>query len=222
MTRHRRPADEADDSDASFSAGEDDNLFDVDESERGWDTDATDPEDLNIDDADVDADIDVEDQVQLFGGNVHPPEYYRRAVEEFNESAFDCEDYSSGTTLLLDAVEEQWHSYDALDTAPLFRCLLTASTSRYCHVLERDPQQCYEAISLRLLYNFFDWYLNQKVGKDGRKRRGTKKKSSLSTYWKVFRLVFERAMGEKLDPKMNRSMHKVAFPRRWFWNRVLT
>jgi len=27
--------------------------------------------------------------------------------------------------------------------------------------------------------------------------------------WKLFRLVFEREMGEKLDPKINRSMHKV-------------
>ncbi|XP_044718700.1 C2H2 finger domain-containing protein [Hirsutella rhossiliensis] len=48
-----------------------------------------------------------------------------------------------------------------------------------------------------------------KVGKDGRKRRGTRKSSSLSTYWKVFRLVFERATGDKLDPKLNRRMHKV-------------
>ncbi|KAM4064329.1 hypothetical protein HRG_012698 [Hirsutella rhossiliensis] len=48
-----------------------------------------------------------------------------------------------------------------------------------------------------------------KVGKDGRKRRGTRKSSSLSTYWKVFRLVFERATGDKLEPKLNRRMHKV-------------
>ncbi|KAF1952281.1 hypothetical protein CC80DRAFT_518793 [Byssothecium circinans] len=32
---------------------------------------------------------------------------------------------------------------------------------------------------------------------------------SLGTYWKVFRLVYERATGVKLDGKMNRSMHKV-------------
>jgi hypothetical protein len=82
---------------------------------------------------------------------------------------------------------------------------------RYCEkILQRDHQECYESISVRLLYNFFDWSLNQKVGKHGRKKRGTTKKSSLETYWKVFRLVFERAMGEKLNPKMNRSMHKVA------------
>ncbi|KAF2263259.1 hypothetical protein CC78DRAFT_554127 [Lojkania enalia] len=32
---------------------------------------------------------------------------------------------------------------------------------------------------------------------------------SLGTYWKVFRLVYERATGEKIEGKTNRSMHKV-------------
>ncbi|OCK73803.1 hypothetical protein K432DRAFT_311992, partial [Lepidopterella palustris CBS 459.81] len=31
----------------------------------------------------------------------------------------------------------------------------------------------------------------------------------LGTYWKVFRLVYKRATGVKLDAKLNRSMHKV-------------
>ncbi|XP_044715341.1 uncharacterized protein HRG_10920 [Hirsutella rhossiliensis] len=131
--------------------------------------------------------------LQLFGGNVHPPEYYREAVEKFNETAYEAQDYSDGSLLLLDACDAQWR--------------------QYCEVLGCDPQKCLESVSesssLRLLYNFFDWSLNQKVGKDGRKRRGTRKSSSLSTYWKVFRLVFERATGDKLDPKLNRRMHKV-------------
>ncbi|CAI9635546.1 unnamed protein product [Alternaria burnsii] len=33
--------------------------------------------------------------------------------------------------------------------------------------------------------------------------------SSLGTYWKVFRLVYERATGARLDGKISRSMHKV-------------
>lgn len=66
-----------------------------------------------------------------------------------------------------------------------------------------------KVLSTRQLHTFFDWILNQKVGKDGRKKRGIKKKSSLGTYWKVFRLVFERAMEEKIHPKLNRSMHRV-------------
>lgn len=91
--------------------------------------------------------------------------------------------------------------------------LSVLSICRYCEVLGRAPQECFESLaastSVRVLYNFFDWSLNQKVGKDGRKKRGTKKSSSLGTYWKVFRLVFQRATGDKLDAKMNRRMHKV-------------
>lgn len=88
--------------------------------------------------------------------------------------------------------------------------VLIGFLGRYCKViLFREPADCYSSLSIPLLYNFFDWRLNQKVGKGGRKVRGTKKKSSLGTYWKVFRLVFERATGDKVDPKMNRSMHKV-------------
>ncbi|EMD84663.1 hypothetical protein COCHEDRAFT_1167444 [Bipolaris maydis C5] len=34
-------------------------------------------------------------------------------------------------------------------------------------------------------------------------------RNRIGTYWKVFRLVYERATGVKLDGKMNRSMHKV-------------
>lgn len=90
--------------------------------------------------------------------------------------------------------------------------LLISFLGRYCKVLSREPAECYRCLSIPLLYNFFDWRLNQKVGKDGRKIRGTKKKSSLGTYWKVFRLVFERATGDKVDSKMDRSMHKVT----WF------
>ncbi|KAK6222509.1 putative C2H2 finger domain-containing protein [Colletotrichum tabaci] len=171
------------DNDASentSSAGED--VFDVNEDEDGSDTEATDAEDLDVE-------LDVEDLSKLFGGNLQPPEYWRRAVEDMNESEFECQDYSPSTTALLDNVEEQWRLY--------------------CEVLDRDPRQCYETLSVGILYNFFDWYLSQKVGKDGRKKSGIKKKSSLGTYWKIFRLVFERAMGERIASKLGRSMRKV-------------
>jgi hypothetical protein len=67
----------------------------------------------------------------------------------------------------------------------------------------------YNDISLKFLRSFFDWLLSQRRGKAGRKRRGTKCASSLGTYWKVFRLAYERATGLKIDGKMNRPMHKV-------------
>ncbi|KAK1837702.1 C2H2 finger domain-containing protein [Colletotrichum chrysophilum] len=99
-------------------------------------------------------------------------------------------------------------------TSEVWRLTLTLQSltrsCRYCDVIKRDVQRCYATVSISLLYTFFDWFLNQKVGKDGRKKREIKKKSTLATYWKVFRLVFERAVGDKLDPKLNRSMHREA------------
>ncbi|KAK2051368.1 C2H2 finger domain-containing protein [Colletotrichum caudatum] len=175
------PSDDGTDED-TFDTNED--VFDVDADGDGSDTEATDAEDLE-----EDAILDVEDQVKLFGGNLHPPEYWRKAVEEMNENEWEYQDYSPLTTALLDNVEEQYF--------------------RYCEVLDRDPRHCYETLSGTLLKNFFDWYLSQKVGKDGRKRSGIKKKSSLATYWKIFRLVFKKAIGERIASKLGRSMRKV-------------
>lgn len=67
----------------------------------------------------------------------------------------------------------------------------------------------YQCVSLPLLHSFFDWLLNRKSGKRGRRLRGTKLKSSLGTYWKVYRLVYERATGQKIHGQVNRGMHKV-------------
>lgn len=131
--------------------------------------------------------------MQLFEGNLHPREYYLKGLEEFNDAAFDGEDYSPGSTVLLVGVEELWN--------------------RYCTFLEHDPQERFEFVSLKFLYYFFDWMLSQKTGKDGRKKRGTKKTRSLGTYWKLYRLVYERATGGKLDATMNRRMHRVALPK---------
>ena len=83
------------------------------------------------------------------------------------------------------------------------------TSRRYCTFIGYDPEECFKAVSLSFLHYFFDWLLSQKTGKDGRKKRGTKKSSSLGTYWKVYRLVYERARNEKLDAKLNRKMHRV-------------
>lgn len=58
------------------------------------------------------------------------------------------------------------------------------------------------------LYSFFDWLVRQIRGKGGR-RRGTKHKSSLGIYWKLYCLVYERATGEKINGQINRVMHRV-------------
>ncbi|CAJ2504601.1 Uu.00g119950.m01.CDS01 [Anthostomella pinea] len=59
--------------DASFSAVGDvdaDDFLDVDEDVSSPESDVTDVEDFSDDDSNV------ADQVHLFAGNVHPPEYY--------------------------------------------------------------------------------------------------------------------------------------------------
>ncbi|KAI1839538.1 hypothetical protein JX266_014251 [Neoarthrinium moseri] len=140
--------------------------------------------------ADAVEDVGIEDLIELFDGNLHPPEYYRQAEKEFNEDEYSNEGYSEGSLILLEGIEYQWHQFCGA-------------------VLVRDPQECFENISISTLKSFFDWCLNQKLGKKGRRKRGVKTKSALGTNWKLFRLVYERATGAKLDGRINRSMHKV-------------
>ncbi|KAH8654664.1 hypothetical protein BGZ61DRAFT_524198 [Ilyonectria robusta] len=185
MRRHQRLFDDADDSDASFSP-EDDTIFDVNEDEA---SDAeTDITEINPFD-DVDDHVDVDDLTQLLD-NVHPPEYYQRIAAEVNEGALDGQDYSTGTEKLLNAVEEHWQ--------------LFCNKNKF-----GNPHECLQSVSVGILASFFTWRLDLKTGKDDRKMKGIKTSSALGTTWKVFRLVYERAVGTKLDPKMNRQMHRV-------------
>lgn len=82
--------------------------------------------------------------------------------------------------------------------------------SRFWSFLGKKKSCDYATVSVKTLYTFFNWLLSQQHGKNGRKRRGTKFASSLWTYWKVFRLVYKRAMHTKIDGKLSRSMHKVS------------
>ncbi|OHE90409.1 C2H2 finger domain-containing protein [Colletotrichum orchidophilum] len=106
MPKRRRTNVHTYDSDALFTAEVEsdhyDDVFDTMDQKGGSGTDATDIDDL------CDGDLDVEDQIRLFDGNIQSTEYWRRKVEAFNEDRFACQDYSPGTTVLLDAVEEQW------------------------------------------------------------------------------------------------------------------
>lgn len=74
----------------------------------------------------------------------------------------------------------------------------------------KDPDQAMQTISHRTLKAFFDWLLNQRRGKGGRRIKGVKSSNSLGTYWKVFRLVYERATDEKIGGKTTRKMHRVS------------
>ncbi|KAI9889389.1 MAG: hypothetical protein M1814_005325 [Vezdaea aestivalis] len=119
----------------------------------------------------------------------HPPEYYLTCAKTIDTSELVGEDYAPSSTEQLDRIDTLWR--------------------QYCAYTNRDSQSTFSNLSIGDLYSFFTWMLNQRRGKDGRRLRGTKIASSLSTYWKQFRLVFERATSEKIDPKVNRQMHRV-------------
>ena len=110
MARHRRRPND-DYSDGSNS--DEDGVFDVEVDDAGYETSPTDIDDEESNDTgdfgDDCNDFDIEDQVQLFDGNLHPREYYLNQLKEFNEAAFDNEDYSKGSTILLDRIEELWN-----------------------------------------------------------------------------------------------------------------
>ncbi|CAH0031470.1 unnamed protein product, partial [Clonostachys rhizophaga] len=108
---------------------------------------------------------------------------------DFDESYYDGQDYSPGSDILLNVIEDTW--------------------KEFCKVVDRDPKASYISLSIGILCNFFNWRLNQKVNKDGRKLCRIKKKSSLSIYWKVFQLYVKRATGDKIDPKLNRKIYRA-------------
>ena len=56
--------------------------------------------------------VDIDDQILLFDGNVHPPEYYRNAIENSHEAEIEDGDYAPGTEKLLNAIQESWERYD--------------------------------------------------------------------------------------------------------------
>lgn len=58
------------------------------------------------------------------------------------------------------------------------------------------------AISLSKLYNFFDWVLDRRWGKGGRRVYGIKSSSTLGTYWRIFPPIHE-AKKSKIPPKIN-------------------
>ncbi|KAK7408613.1 hypothetical protein QQX98_009215 [Neonectria punicea] len=164
------------DSDDSFSP--ENELFDSIEDVSDAEIDITEIDPLD----DVDCHVDVKDILDILDDAIHPPEYYRRIAEEINDGDFEEQDYSPGTERLLNAVEEHWQRENKFG----------------------DPDRCLESISLGLLASFFTWRLDLKTGKEDRRMKGIKTSSSLGTNWKVFRLVYERATGAKLDPKLNR------------------
>ncbi|KAH2023468.1 hypothetical protein KXV65_000697, partial [Aspergillus fumigatus] len=151
--------------------------------DNGYDTDLTEPEDGDVQLQDVN------DAALLFADNEHPPEYYIQQLANFDTTIYTEEDYGKGTTALLDRVKEKW--------------------SQFCACLRKDPQEELERVSVPILFTFLDWMLNLRRGKNGRQLPGVKCKSSLDTFWKVFRLVYENETSNKIGKQMNRQMRRV-------------
>ena len=94
----------ADDNDSCFS-NDTTNVDSGSEDEEAYETDLT---DNDVDTEETIHDGEESNLIQLLADNEHPPEYYIRQQEEFDESEYTKQDYSNGSTKLLDRIEGQW------------------------------------------------------------------------------------------------------------------
>lgn len=142
------------------------------------------------------------DEEPLFEGNIRPLESYRTAIQTMTDGDFmRREDYSEGTEKLINIAEAQWCRYVSISSRVRVYQKLTALDRRFCtYVMHReDWESCYGEINASIVFNFLDWVMGQRVGKDGRRKRGIKSKASLVTFWCTFRLAFERATNSKIN-----------------------
>lgn len=72
-----------------------------------------------------------------------------------------------------------------------------------------DPEKVFKSVTVPVLHQFLEWALNQKVGKNGRKMKGTKKGSSVKTLWKNLQVVYKVAMGKKFEQGVYDQMTDV-------------
>lgn len=56
-----------------------------------------------------------------------------------------------------------------------------ATCRYYAKVMLDDPKEVFKSLTVPMLEQFLEWAMNQRVGKNGRKMKGTKKGSSVST-----------------------------------------
>ncbi|KAH0552930.1 hypothetical protein GP486_006872, partial [Trichoglossum hirsutum] len=100
-------------------------------------------------DTDVEGDSGADISWLLDENKDHSPEYYLNQEDEFNESEYINEDYSDNSCLLLDFIKEWFF--------------------QYCKYIRKDPEWTMRDISLCVINAFFDWLLNQRRGKGGRR-----------------------------------------------------
>ncbi|OJD11104.1 hypothetical protein AJ78_08054 [Emergomyces pasteurianus Ep9510] len=84
---------------------------------------------------------------------------------------------------------------------------------RFCACVKLNLKKTYQRMNVKKLYTFFSWVLNQRHDKGGRRCQRLKYQSSLETYWKIFRLVYEREMKEKIDQEISLRVIKNVIPK---------
>ncbi|KAM0814231.1 hypothetical protein AB5N19_00021 [Seiridium cardinale] len=119
---------------------------------------------------------------ELHDGNLHPPEFYQKGIKELDEYNYDRKEYAPGTNKIMHAVSKKWQL-----------------------ILQKDPKSVLRKINFNVTFFFLNWCLNQKTGKGGRRKKGIATKSSLTTFWCNFRLVFERETRSKIDGRVDRG-----------------
>lgn len=75
-----------------------------------------------------------------------------------------------------------------------------------------DLEKAFESVSVPTLDKFLEWTICQKVGKNGRKKRGTKTSGALFTRWKNLQIVYKVAMRKKFEARIYDDMHEVDLP----------
>ncbi|EDN06475.1 predicted protein [Histoplasma mississippiense (nom. inval.)] len=114
-------------------------------------------------------------------------------TEDDISSGDEDDDYSPGTKLLIARMEDHWQ----------WKKAKTSADPKW-----RDPVDALRGAGRRDLYLFFNWRFKLKLGKGGRRLRGTKKSSALKGDWKNFLRYYEGATGTKIDAKLMRLTRK--------------
>lgn len=67
-----------------------------------------------------------------------------------------------------------------------------------------------QELDFETLKSFLKWHLGERIGKNGRRKRTIRSRSSLVTFWCCFRLAFQRAAYFKVDLRIERDLiHNV-------------
>lgn len=101
------------------------------------------------------------------------------------------------------------NSMSSSDTL-VYSSVLTGTPFIFCHtILSCDITSGFRDARSPVLESFLRWTLCQKIGKNGRKKRGTTTKSSLNAKWKNLQIVYKVHMGKAFEPRIYNDMTVV-------------